>query len=94
MSKDGYTAETKLSIQKQIKLLELAEKELDRLLCFFQSTKTLKRNMSLDGETIKLLDIAELLEFTEAVVRRCSVKKLILEFRKIYRKGAVPESLF
>ena len=94
MSKDGYTAETKLSIQKQIKLLELAEKELDRLLCFFQSTKTLKRNMSLDGETIKLLDIAELLEFTEAVVRRCSVKKLFLEFRKIFRKGAVPESLF
>ena len=32
MSKDYYTAETRLSIQTQMKLLQLAEKELDRLL--------------------------------------------------------------
>ena len=30
----------------------------------------------------------------EAVVQRCSVKKVFLKFRKIYRETNVPESLF
>ena len=30
----------------------------------------------------------------EAVVQRCSVKKLVLEFHKVHRKTPVPESLF
>ena len=31
---------------------------------------------------------------SEAVPKRCSVKKVFLKFRKIYRKTPVPESLF
>ena len=31
---------------------------------------------------------------TEAVVRRCSVKKLFLKISQIHRKTPVPESLF
>ena len=34
------------------------------------------------------------LHITEAVVRRCSVKKLFYTFRKIHRKTPLPESLF
>ena len=30
----------------------------------------------------------------EAVVRRCSVKKMFLKFPKIHRKTPVPEALF
>ena len=31
---------------------------------------------------------------TEAVVQRCSVKKMFSKFREIHRKTPVPESLF
>ena len=34
------------------------------------------------------------LEFPEAVVRRCSVKTVLLKFCKIYRKTPAPEPLF
>ena len=56
-SKEDYTAETNLSIQTHMKLLELAEKELDRLL-LRNNTSELKRHFN--NIEVKLGTVQEL----------------------------------
>ena len=43
---------------------------------------------------IRPVNAVKLISSIEAVVQRCTVKKVFLEIRKIDRKTPVPESLF
>ena len=78
-------------------MTEIFTKQARHKFCFAFSLKTD------DIPTRYFLDLShtsqssgDLMSFKtpEAIARRCSVKKVFLEFRKIHRKGPAPESLF
>ena len=52
--------------------------------------KNRKRSWRIKRATEKTPDI----QLLEAVVQRCSVKKVLLDIRKIHRKTPVPKTLF
>ena len=66
----------------------------ERLICFtLKYIKNSSGEFGLD-ETSTECKVSIFLKHTEAVARRCSLKKVLLEISQIHRKTPVPEPLF
>ena len=81
MSKNHYTAETKVSIQTQMKLLELAEKALDRLLDRYKTSEPKRQFSNIE---VRLGTVQELKYKTqELMVSKTKTWERLMNFRKI-----------
>ena len=81
MSKNHYTAETKVSIQTQMKLLELAEKGLDRLLDRYKTSEPKRQFNNIE---VRLGTVQELkYKMQELMVSKTKTWERLMNFRKI-----------
>ena len=61
---------------------------------FFVSAMQRLKQTGKNGTILNVTKNTRTYLLTEAVVQRCSVKKVLVKFVKIHRKIPVPESLF